>query len=220
MSWTRWSETPGRRKYGIRNCQLITALPPTGILITVKNKAWTFLDCFNASHRQVPHVLALSAYNSCVCMCLCSGSLKQLSILKVDQNRMTHLTDSIGECENLTELVLTENLLQVRMKKTSLCLFIFCCCVKLSFLSLSLIVTSSLVGQAKETDQSECRPQPFEQRTQRAGWLLQPQCPLTERQPLGQTSRWACRCHWATCAGCGRKQVTSVMPWQHLVFCR
>lgn len=41
------------------------------------------------------------------------GCLKQLSILKVDQNRLTHLTDSIGECENLTELVLTENLLQV-----------------------------------------------------------------------------------------------------------
>eukprot|EP00064_Thunnus_orientalis_P017834 superscaffoldBa00003901_g17920 len=38
--------------------------------------------------------------------------LKQLSILKVDQNRLTHLTDSIGECENLTELILTENLLQ------------------------------------------------------------------------------------------------------------
>lgn len=50
-------------------------------------------------------------------MCLCLGSLKQLSILKVDQNRMTHLTDSIGECENLTELVLTENLLQVWMEK-------------------------------------------------------------------------------------------------------
>uniref|UniRef100_A0A3Q3F918 Protein scribble homolog n=1 Tax=Labrus bergylta TaxID=56723 RepID=A0A3Q3F918_9LABR len=41
-----------------------------------------------------------------------SISLKQLSILKVDQNRLTQLTDSIGECENLTELVLTENLLQ------------------------------------------------------------------------------------------------------------
>lgn len=41
------------------------------------------------------------------------GCLKQLSILKVDQNRLTHLTDSIGECENLTELILTENLLQV-----------------------------------------------------------------------------------------------------------
>lgn len=45
------------------------------------------------------------------------GCLKQLSILKVDQNRLTHLTDSIGECENLTELVLTENLLQVRKPK-------------------------------------------------------------------------------------------------------
>lgn len=44
---------------------------------------------------------------------LSSGCLKQLSILKVDQNRLTQLTDSIGECENLTELVLTENLLQV-----------------------------------------------------------------------------------------------------------
>lgn len=41
------------------------------------------------------------------------GSLKQLSILKVDQNRLTLLSESIGECENLTELVLTENLLQV-----------------------------------------------------------------------------------------------------------
>lgn len=48
----------------------------------------------------------------CVCV-LCPGCLKQLSILKVDQNRLTDLTDSIGECENLTELVLTENLLQV-----------------------------------------------------------------------------------------------------------
>lgn len=47
--------------------------------------------------------------------CVCRpGSLKQLSILKVDQNRLTDLTDSIGECENLTELVLTENLLQVK----------------------------------------------------------------------------------------------------------
>uniref|UniRef100_A0A672J1A4 PDZ domain-containing protein n=1 Tax=Salarias fasciatus TaxID=181472 RepID=A0A672J1A4_SALFA len=34
--------------------------------------------------------------------------------MKVDQNRLTHLTDSIGECENLTELVLTENLLQLK----------------------------------------------------------------------------------------------------------
>ena len=42
-----------------------------------------------------------------------AGCLRQLSILKVDQNRLTELTDSIGECENLTELVLTENLLQV-----------------------------------------------------------------------------------------------------------
>ncbi|PWA18138.1 hypothetical protein CCH79_00004044 [Gambusia affinis] len=41
-----------------------------------------------------------------------AGCLKQLSILKVDQNRLTQLTDSIGECENLTELVLTENHLQ------------------------------------------------------------------------------------------------------------
>lgn len=52
-------------------------------------------------------------------MRLCLGCLKQLSILKVDQNRLTHLTDSIGECENLTELVLTENLLQVRRKDQS-----------------------------------------------------------------------------------------------------
>lgn len=42
-----------------------------------------------------------------------TDSLKKLSILKVNQNRLVHLTDSIGECENLTELMLTENLLQV-----------------------------------------------------------------------------------------------------------
>ncbi len=44
---------------------------------------------------------------------LSTGSLKKLSILKVNQNRLVHLTDSIGECENLTELMLTENLIQV-----------------------------------------------------------------------------------------------------------
>lgn len=43
----------------------------------------------------------------------CIGFLKQLSIFKVDQNRLVRLADSIGECENLTELMLTENLLQV-----------------------------------------------------------------------------------------------------------
>lgn len=48
------------------------------------------------------------------------GSLKQLSILKVDQNRLGRLTDSIGECENLTELILTENLLQVPKCKLKL----------------------------------------------------------------------------------------------------
>lgn len=48
-----------------------------------------------------------------------AGCLKQLSILKVDQNRLTLLTDSVGECENLTELVLTENLLQVGRYKAS-----------------------------------------------------------------------------------------------------
>lgn len=48
---------------------------------------------------------------------MCTGSLKQLSIFKVDQNRLGRLTDSIGECENLTELILTENLLQVQKYK-------------------------------------------------------------------------------------------------------
>lgn len=46
-------------------------------------------------------------------MLFLTGSLKKLSILKVNQNRLVHLTDSLGECENLTELMLTENLLQV-----------------------------------------------------------------------------------------------------------
>ncbi|NWZ15994.1 SCRIB protein, partial [Agelaius phoeniceus] len=39
------------------------------------------------------------------------GQLKQLSILKVDQNRLTDMTESIGDCENLSELILTENML-------------------------------------------------------------------------------------------------------------
>ena len=47
-----------------------------------------------------------------------AGSLKQLSILKVDQNRLLQLTDSMGDCENLTELMLTENLLQVLNTQT------------------------------------------------------------------------------------------------------
>ncbi|CAH2286248.1 scribble homolog isoform X11 [Pelobates cultripes] len=46
------------------------------------------------------------------------GQLKQLSILKVDQNRLTQLTESIGDCENLSEIVLTENLLTSLPKST------------------------------------------------------------------------------------------------------
>jgi len=45
----------------------------------------------------------------------CPGKLRKLSILKVDQNKLIQLTDSIGDCESLTELVLTENQLQVSM---------------------------------------------------------------------------------------------------------
>lgn len=41
------------------------------------------------------------------------GQLKQLSILKVDQNRLCEVTEAIGDCENLSELMLTENLLTV-----------------------------------------------------------------------------------------------------------
>ena len=42
-----------------------------------------------------------------------TGKLKKLSILKVDQNRLTQLPEAIGDCESLTELVLTENRLLV-----------------------------------------------------------------------------------------------------------
>lgn len=41
------------------------------------------------------------------------GKLKKLSILKLDQNRLTQLPEAVGDCENLTELVLTENCLLV-----------------------------------------------------------------------------------------------------------
>lgn len=43
------------------------------------------------------------------------GKLKNLSILKVDQNRLVQLTEAVGDCESLTELVLTENQLLVSM---------------------------------------------------------------------------------------------------------
>lgn len=42
-----------------------------------------------------------------------TGRLKKLSILKVDQNRLTQLPETVGDCESLTELVLTENRLLV-----------------------------------------------------------------------------------------------------------
>ena len=42
-----------------------------------------------------------------------TGKLKKLSILKVDQNRLTQLPEAVGDCEGLTELVLTENRLLV-----------------------------------------------------------------------------------------------------------
>lgn len=42
-----------------------------------------------------------------------TGKLKKLSILKVDQNRLTQLPEAVGDCESLTELVLTENRLLV-----------------------------------------------------------------------------------------------------------
>lgn len=45
-----------------------------------------------------------------------AGKLRKLSILKVDQNRLTYLPEGIGNCESLTELVLTENQLQVGMQ--------------------------------------------------------------------------------------------------------
>uniref|UniRef100_A0A4W3GMS8 Scribble planar cell polarity protein n=1 Tax=Callorhinchus milii TaxID=7868 RepID=A0A4W3GMS8_CALMI len=48
------------------------------------------------------HTLTLALY---------TGQLKQLSILKVDQNRLSHLPETLGDCGNLTELILTENLL-------------------------------------------------------------------------------------------------------------
>uniref|UniRef100_A0AAZ3PK56 Leucine rich repeat containing 1 n=1 Tax=Oncorhynchus tshawytscha TaxID=74940 RepID=A0AAZ3PK56_ONCTS len=42
-----------------------------------------------------------------------AGKLRRLSILKADQNRLAQLPESIGNCESLTELMLTENQLQV-----------------------------------------------------------------------------------------------------------
>lgn len=45
-----------------------------------------------------------------------AGKLRKLSILKADQNRLTFLPESIGNCESLSELVLTENQLQVSVQ--------------------------------------------------------------------------------------------------------
>lgn len=52
-----------------------------------------------------------------------SGKLKKLSILKVDQNRLTQLPETIGDCESLSELVLTENRLLVSV----VCVFKLIC---------------------------------------------------------------------------------------------
>lgn len=57
---------------------------------------------FNVYHVQHMYIFSLSA-----------GKLRKLSILKVDQNQLAYLPESIGNCESLTELVLTENQLQV-----------------------------------------------------------------------------------------------------------
>lgn len=45
--------------------------------------------------------------------CFIAGKLQKLSILKVDQNRLSCLPESIGSCESLTELILTENQIKV-----------------------------------------------------------------------------------------------------------
>lgn len=44
---------------------------------------------------------------------LIAGKLQKLSILKVDQNRLNCLPESIGSCESLAELILTENQIKV-----------------------------------------------------------------------------------------------------------
>lgn len=54
------------------------------------------------------------------------GQLKQLSILKVDQNRLTDMTESIGDCENLSELILTENMLTVSTQLPLPCIHVHC----------------------------------------------------------------------------------------------
>lgn len=56
---------------------------------------------------------ALHATQPCRHVTPTPGQLKQLSILKVDQNRLCEVTEAIGDCENLSELILTENLLTV-----------------------------------------------------------------------------------------------------------
>lgn len=56
------------------------------------------------------------------------GKLKKLSILKVDQNRLSQLPEAIGDCENLTELVLTENRLLVSASCVCMCVCVVCGC--------------------------------------------------------------------------------------------
>lgn len=54
-----------------------------------------------------------SSSQACLHIIPTPGQLKQLSILKADQNRLCEVTEAIGDCENLSELILTENLLTV-----------------------------------------------------------------------------------------------------------
>lgn len=77
---------------------------------------WRVSKTFTAERFSIIKAKLLSQTNV---LFLCLGKLRKLSILKVDQNKLIQLTDSIGDCESLTELVLTENQLQVSMVLTA-----------------------------------------------------------------------------------------------------
>ena len=79
--------------------------------------AYNFLSEYKCAHETKLHsfdhlstTIAYRALKFCHFV-ISAGNLKKLSILKADQNSLAFIPACIGDCHQLTELMLTENLL-------------------------------------------------------------------------------------------------------------
>lgn len=110
------------------------------------------------------------------------GKLKKLSILKVDQNRLTQ-PEAVGDCKSLTELALTENRLLTLPKSVG----------KLKKLSILNADRNKSVSLPKEIGGC-CSLTVFCMRDNRLTWI--------PAEVLDRTS----------CPGCGREQIVASAP--------